>query len=104
MAIITTETDKIGKHGQPIPHPTRKYVSHEGIFKTDIARQGMTGWKWRARNRGARHDPRTAYQMAYRDCLKAWARTSWAYKHGHVMKNFFAVNVPRVLAGLPIEY
>jgi hypothetical protein len=104
MAIITTENDEFNQHGDPWPHPVRKYVSHEGIFKTNIIRQGISGWAWRVRHRGYRRDPKTPEQLAYRAVMIGWMKATSEYREGHDQKDFFAVNVPRVLAGLPIIY
>jgi hypothetical protein len=102
MAIITTENDRTGQHGQYLLHPRRKYVSHESLKQTEIVRQGISGWTWRVRSRKGRSDAATPLQLAYRAVMRVWGVQSQSWQNTHPAKDFFALNVPRVLAGEPI--
>jgi len=105
MAIITTENDLNYFGEEVIGHKPRKYVTHTRLVKTDITRQGINGFTKTTRRRGRRHDPKTTIQLAYRAVMQVWGplayadRLTWPEPSS---KNFFATNVPRALAGLPL--
>lgn len=106
MAIITTENDVITGNGHTYVWPPRRTMTHTRLVKENISRQGLTGWTKIVRTRCRRQDRQSDVQLAYRAVMKVWARLTNPQKYSWPdpkQKNFFAHNVPRVLAGLPIE-
>ena len=106
MAIITTENDVLIGQGGPYVWQPRRTMTHTRLVKEDINRQGVTGWSKIVRQRCRRQDHQSTEQLAYRAVMAVWGRMKWFQRNAWpepAGKSFFAHNVPRVLAGLPIE-
>ena len=89
--------------------PDRKWITKTRLVKTDIVRQGITGWTKIIRARKSRHDPKTPAQMRIRGFMHAIKRVydtldldekkAWGIK---TPLRFFRSNLARLIAGQEI--